>query len=235
MCAVVCCVVVFLFSSFARVALLLRFFFVFGCLLRCFRGSERTEYTLRDTPTMFSTTNDKLGLIASEPRGEPTVPSMIFIVLELGTQQESIPYAQFSSSESQWGCSTPAPVRIANDDDSNRIRNGGDFIEFLDAGTYILIAAAQVGSFEGRGIGDVHLWMRLDGENMAHSNTIHSIWNTDTGVLVCQTVIVLEAGDQVQVMFFTDPTQGKLGLVYTEPNDESAAPGIIFSAFKSYI
>ena len=184
---------------------------------------------------MFSSTNDKLGLIASTPRGEPTVPSMIFILVELRNQRESIPYAQFSSSESQWGCSTPKSVRIANNDDSKRIRNGGDFIEFLDAGTYFLMAAAQVGSFEGQGIGDVHLWMRLNGEDMANSNAIETIFKTDTAVLVSQTVVVLEAGDKVQVMFSTDATEGKLGFVFTEAGGEPAVPSIIFSAFKSFV
>ena len=184
---------------------------------------------------MFSSTDDKLGLIASTPTDEPTVPSMIFIIVELGTQQESIPYAQFSSSESQWGCSTPKPVLMANNDDSKRISNRIDFVEFLDSGTYILIAAAQVGSADRRGIGDVHLWMRLNGEDMANSNAIQTIYETDTSVLVIQTVVVLKAGDQVQVMFSTDPTEGQLGLVFTEAGKEPAVPSIIFSAFKSYV
>ena len=76
MCAVVCCVVVFLFSSFARVALLLRFFFVFGCLLRCFRGSERTEYTLRDTPTLATRMSKLASTTASSNTPLASIPSL---------------------------------------------------------------------------------------------------------------------------------------------------------------
>ena len=62
-----------------------------------------------------------------------------------------------------------------------------------------------------------------------------TIYKTDTSVLVIQTVVVLKAGDQVQVMFSTDPTEGQLGLVFTDAGKEPAVPSIIFSAFKSNV
>ena len=182
---------------------------------------------------MFSSTNINLGLIVSTPKKEPLVPSMIFSTFELGAEETSLPYAQFSSSISQWGCLTPKAVKIENNDGSNHIKNKNDIIEFKESGVYFLLAAAQVGSLKGKGIGDVHLWMRLNGQDVANSNTIQTIKYNDTSVLVSQGVAAIQAGDKLQVIFSTDVTKGTLGLVATQPLGEPLVPSIIFSAFKA--
>ena len=182
---------------------------------------------------MLSSTDSNLGLIASTPANEPAVPSMIFVLFELDGQRKSLPYAQFSSLVSQPGCLTARAVQLDNDDGSRRISFNNDIIQFQESGIYFLMAAAQVGNLSAQSIGDVHLWMRLNQEDMANSNTIQTIVNKDTGVLVCQTVVVLKAGDQLQLMFSTEVTTGVLGLVATKPPNEPWVPSMIFSAFKS--
>lgn len=182
---------------------------------------------------MFSSTDSNLGLIASTPANEPAVPSLILVLFELDGQQKSLPYAQFSSLVSQPGCLTARAVQLGNDDGSRRITFNNDIIRFQESGIYFLMGAAQVGSFSAQSVGDVHLWMRLNQEDMANSNTIQTIVNKDTAVLVCQTVVVLKAGDQLQLMFSTDVTTGTLGLVATKPPNEPWVPSMIFSAFKS--
>lgn len=103
---------------------------------------------------------------------------------------------------------------------------------YNEAGLYFAIASAQVGSDNEQGIGDVHLRMKLNGEDMANSSAIQTI-NGNTAVLICQTIAEIKIGDQLQIMFSTDVTKGKLGLVAPKPNDEPLVPSIIFSAFKS--
>lgn len=181
---------------------------------------------------IFSSSSTNLGLIASEPTDEPAVPSVIFVTFALDAHKKTVPYAQLSSSKSQWGCSTPKNVDLENNDGSEGIIRKDSFIEFRESGTYFIIAAAQVGSLDEQGIGDVHLWMRLNGEDMENSNTMQSITNSDTTVLISQTVVRLRSSDKLQVMFSTDTTTGKLGLVAFTPTNEPTIPSIIFSAFR---
>ncbi|CAF4264073.1 unnamed protein product, partial [Adineta steineri] len=147
---------------------------------------------------MFSTTNKELGVIVSRPKSEPRVPGMIFATFQLLNEEKPIPYAQLSSSQTQWGCVTPKIVKLDNNDGLQRIRNDNGILEFEESGTYFIMAAAQCGSDENDGIGDVHLWMKLNGKDIANSNTIQTV-NKDTAVLVCQTAMVIQAGDKLEM------------------------------------
>ena len=117
-------------------------------------------------------------------------------------------------------------------DGSQYVTNNNGTILFNASGTYFLMAAAQVGSDGGGGLGDVHLWFRLNGQDMNNSNTIQTV-NNDTAVLVCQTAVILQIGDQLQLIFSTDVTTGTLGIVATQPQNEPTVPSMIFSAFRS--
>ncbi|CAF4195242.1 unnamed protein product [Adineta steineri] len=181
---------------------------------------------------VFSTTNEDLGLIATAEKNEPFVTSVIVTVFELGTKENPVPYAQLSSSQSQWGCITPKKVDLSNNDGSHRIKNNGGIIEFEEPGTYFVMAAGQTGSYDGKGNGDVHLWLRLNGKDVADSNTIQTI-DGDTIVLVCQAVIKMEADDKLELMFSADVAKGKLGFVTSQPESKEKVPSMVFSAFKS--
>ena len=196
---------------------------------------SQTIVTLKANDTiklMFSTTDNRLGMIASTPINESATPGMIFSTFRLRSEGESLPYAQLSSSKSQWGCLTPQVIELDRNDGSQSITNNNDTILFNASGTYFLIAAAQVGSDGGGGLGDVHLWFRLNGQDMDNSNTIQTV-NNDTAVLICQTAVVLQTGDQLQLMLSTDVTTGTLGIVATVPQNEPTVPSMIFSAFRS--
>ncbi|CAF1354457.1 unnamed protein product [Adineta steineri] len=181
---------------------------------------------------MFSTTNKELGVIVSTPKKEPRVLSILFSTFQLLNEEKPIPYAQLSSSETQWGCITPKAVKLDNNDGLECIKNDNGILEFEESGTYFVMAAAQVGSDKEDGIGDVHLWMKLNGKDIANSNTIQTV-NRDTSVLVCQTAIKIKAGDKIEMAFSTDVTEGTAGLVASKPHKESAVPSIIVSVFKS--
>ncbi|CAF1114187.1 unnamed protein product [Adineta steineri] len=181
---------------------------------------------------VFSTTNEKLGFIATAPKNEPSVVSSVLTIFELGTKENPAPYAQLSSSQSQWGCITPKKVDLNNNDGLYRIKNNDGIIEFEESGTYFLMAVGQTGSFEGKGNGDVHLWLRLNGKDIKDSNTVQTV-DGDTIVLVCQAVIKMEAGDKLEIMFSADVAKGKLGFVTSQPGCEEKVPSMVFSAFKS--
>ncbi|CAF4124468.1 unnamed protein product [Adineta steineri] len=180
----------------------------------------------------FSTTNEDIGLIAAASKNEPFVLSLILTVFELGTKNNPVPYAQLSSSNSQWGCITPRKVELNTNDGSHLIKYDDGTIEFEEAGTYFVMGAGQVGSSDGKGKGDVHLWMRLNGKDMKDSNTIQTV-DCDTTVLVCQAVIKMEAGDKLELMYSADVAEGKLGFVTSQPESNEKVPSMVFSAFKS--
>ncbi|CAF4398178.1 unnamed protein product, partial [Adineta steineri] len=180
----------------------------------------------------FSTTNEDIGLIASAPKNEPFVTSLLLTIFELGTKENPVSYAQLSSSQSQWGCITPKKVDLSNNDGSHRIKNNDGIIEFEESGTYFMMAAGQTGSYDGKGTGDVHLWLRLNGKDVADSNTIQTV-EGDTIVLVCQAVIKIEAGDKLELMFSADVAKGKLGFVTSQPESKEKVPSMVFSALKS--
>ena len=180
----------------------------------------------------FSSSDKNLGLIASTPTNEPGVASLLFIAFRLDTTDSSIPYAQLSSLKSQYGCIEPSAVRLDSTDSVQRVINRNGIMEVLEAGTYFIIVAAQVGSQDGQGSGDVHLWLRINGRNVPNSNSIQTV-KGDTAVLVGQTVVVLQRGDHLHAVFSTDVGQGTLGLVATQPVGEPFVPSVIFSLFKS--
>ncbi|CAF0723008.1 unnamed protein product [Adineta steineri] len=181
---------------------------------------------------MLSTTNKELGVIVSKPKSEPGVVGMALSTFQLLNEEKPIPYAQLSSSQSQWGCITPKTVKLDSNDGLECIKNDNGILEFEESGTYFVMAAAQVGSDKEDGIGDVHLWMKLNGKDIANSNTIQTV-NRDTSVLVCQTAIKIKAGDKIEMVFSTDVSEGTVGLVATKPHKESAVPSMIVSVFKS--
>ncbi|CAF4216006.1 unnamed protein product, partial [Adineta steineri] len=181
---------------------------------------------------VFSTTNEDLGLIATAEKNEPFVASLIATVFELGTKENPVPYAQLSSSHSQWGCITPRKVELNNNDGSHRMKNNDGTIEIEESGTYYVMGSGQVGSSDGKGNGDVHLWIRLNGKDVADSNTVQTV-DGDTIVLVCQAVIKLEAGDKLELVFSADVAKGKLGFVTSQPESNEKVPSMVFSAFKS--
>ncbi|CAF1150363.1 unnamed protein product [Adineta steineri] len=159
---------------------------------------------------VFSSTNIKLGVIASQPKNEPTVPGIIVSTFRLRHQGDAISYAQLSSLTSQWGCKKSKGIEIDMDDGLQRIRNKNGIIKFRESGTYFVIAAAEVSSL----------------------NNIQSI-NKDTGVLVCQFAIEIKTGDKLQMLYSTDVAQGKIGLVATQPHNKPFVPSIIMSIYKS--
>ena len=141
-------------------------------------------------------------------------------------------FAQLSSSQNQIGGTTPKVVTLNQNDAVKGISNSKGVITFKEAGTYFVMAAAQVGSADGKGKGNVRLWMRQNGQDVKNSNTEQTIVPGFTAVLVCQGVEEIKAGDKLELVYSVSPAAESLGLIASKPSGEPVVPSMIFTAFK---
>jgi hypothetical protein len=161
-------------------------------------------------------------------------PGIIALVAALLVAAPSLAgsFAQLSSSETQIGGTTPKVVTLNQDDALKGITNSKGLVTFKEAGTYFMMAAAQVGSTDGNGKGTVRMWMRQNGQDVGNSNTEQTIAKGFTAVLVCQGVAEVKAGDKFEVAFSVSSGGEGLGLIVSKPKGEPVVPSMIFSAFK---
>jgi hypothetical protein len=161
-------------------------------------------------------------------------PGIVALVAALLVAAPSLAgaFAQLSSSETQIGGTTSKVVTLNQDDALKGITNSKGVVTFNEAGTYFVMAAAQVGSTEANGQGTVRMWMRQNGQDVGNSNTEQSIAAGFTAVLVCQGVAEIKAGDKLEMAFSVSSGGEGLGFIASKPKGEPVVPSVIFSAFK---
>jgi hypothetical protein len=111
-------------------------------------------------------------------------------------------------------------------------RNNADVIVNKD-GTYLIVAAGQVGKTSGNTTCNVDIWLRQNTQMVGNSNTRASV-NTvnDTIVLVSQAVLPLKANDTINTMMSVSQADQGCGLIDTAPATEPNIPAIIFSIVR---
>ncbi|CAF1052659.1 unnamed protein product [Didymodactylos carnosus] len=172
--------------------------------------------------------------MSEKPNQEPTEPSVSFTTLKVKNKV----WAKFISTISQipGASSTYLQSNVVQHDDntsginSQQITNKGGRITFQQSGTYMIIVNVQVGALTG--IGDLHLWFRLNGSDVSNSNVVRSLVNeNDVSILLNQLAIELESGDYIELVYST--TNSRLGIITLlqvgEPTPISAA-ALIFRA-----
>jgi hypothetical protein len=164
----------------------------------------------------------KLALAASRPRGEPVIPSMILSAFRTGTS-----FAQLSSLKTQLPGEAGKPLALEQNDALGGVVNENGLVTIREAGTYFAIAGGQAG---GKGTGTVRLWLRQNGKDVENSNTEQSVTAGSTAVLICQSVIELEAGDTIQLM--QSARGDSVGMVSTPRATAPAVPSVILSLFR---
>ena len=174
---------------------------------------------------MQSSAGAGLGMIASTPKGEPIVPSMILSIVKISDSA----YAQLSSTETQTGAGSGKVVALNSTDAAKNIENDHGTVTVKDAGFYFVVAAGQAGSPSG-GKGSARLWLRQNGKDVDNSNTEQSLPARYTAVLVCQGVGEVKAGDKLQLVQSARGTD--VGMVVTSPKGEPVVPSMIFSLLK---
>jgi hypothetical protein len=164
----------------------------------------------------------------------------VILIASLAFAQEGItPAAQLSHTKSiQPNVTEPVFVIMNSNDYINggithsNSRNSADVI-VNEEGSYLIVAAGQVGKTSGNATCNVDLWLRLNGEHVANSNTRASVpTNNDTIVLVSQAIMPLKPNDVVNTMMSVDATDQGCGLINTTPSVEPNIPAIIFSIVK---
>ena len=102
-----------------------------------------------------------------------------------------------------------------------------------EAGSYLIVAAGQVGKTSGSTTCNVDLWLSQNGEYVANSNTRAAVNAVnDTIVLVSQAIMPLKVNDNINTMMSVSATDQGCGLINTAPSNEPNIPAIIFSIIR---
>ena len=163
------------------------------------------------------------------------------LIAPLGFAQEAAftPAAQLSHTHSIQPNDTKPIYVIMNSNDyinggitHSSTRNPANVIVNED-GTYLIVAAGQVGKTSGNTTCNVDLWLSQNGEYVANSNTRASV-NTanDTIVLVSQAVLPLKATDIINTVMSVSASDQGCGLINTAPSAEPNIPSLIFSIVR---
>jgi hypothetical protein len=163
------------------------------------------------------------------------------LIAPLAFAQESAftPAAQLSHTKSiQPNVTTPVYVPMDSNDYINggithsTTRNSQDVI-VNQPGSYLIVAAGQVGKTSGSTTCNVDLWLGLNGEFVANSNTRASVnVVNDTIVLVSQSIMPLKANDTVNTVMSVSHAGQGCGLINISTPGEPNIPAIIFSMVR---
>jgi len=112
----------------------------------------------------------------------------------------TIEFAQIISTIDQRPDTTdPVPVFMDQNDAISGIEHSNEHpadIRIVESGTYVLIAAPQVGRKSGNGPSTVDFWLRKNGQDIANSNVRCTVTeDKDKDVVVNQTMSPFKAGD----------------------------------------
>jgi len=165
----------------------------------------------------------------------------VILIAPLAFAQEAAltPAAQLSQTQSiKPNVTKPVSITMNSNDYINGgithsgSRNSADVI-VNEAGSYLIVAAGQVGKSSGNTTCIVDLWLRQNGEHVANSNTRASV-NTanDTIVLVSQAIMPLKPNDIINTMMSVSAVDQGCGLIDTAPSGEPNIPAIIFSIVR---
>lgn len=129
----------------------------------------------------------------------------------------TIEFAQIISTIDQRPDTTdPVPVFMDQNDAISGIEHSNDHpadIQILESGTYVVIAAPQVGRKSGNGPSSVDFWLRRNQDDIANSNVRCTIRDDEhKDVVVNQTMMPFKSGDVLNVMMAVEKTGEGLGI-----------------------
>ncbi len=149
----------------------------------------------------------------------------------------AIEFAQIISTLDQRPDTTdPVPVFMDHNDAISGIDHSLDHpadIQITESGTYVVIAAPQVGRKLGNGPSSIDFWLRKNGEDIPNSNVRAVVGtNESKDVIVNQTMMPFRAGDVLNVMMAVEKTGEGLGVEAIQTPGRPLIPSIIFSMHK---
>lgn len=133
---------------------------------------------------------------------------------------------------------TTEPVRVFMDENDaiSGIRHSVEQptdIGIESSGTYVVIAAPQVGRTSGNRPSYVDFWLRKNGTDVPNSN-VRVVVRDDNhkDVIVNQTMMPFQAGDVLNVIMAVEKTGEGLGIEAIKTQGRPLIPSIIFSMHK---
>ena len=183
--------------------------------------------------------NEKVVTLGVFALGLAAMSGILIAPLAFAQQAEYTSSAQLSHSVSiQPNVTQPVYVPMNSNDYINGgishsdTRNPTDVIINQD-GTYLIVAAGQVGKTSGTTTCNVDLWLSQNSEYVVNSNTRASV-NTanDTIVLVSQAIMPLKANDTINTVMSVSAADQGCGLTNIAPPSAPNIPAIIFSIVR---
>jgi hypothetical protein len=183
--------------------------------------------------------NEKVVTLGVFALGLAAMSGILIAPLAFAQQAEYTSSAQLSHSVSiQPNVTQPVYVPMNSNDYINGgithsdTRNPTDVIINQD-GTYLIVAAGQVGKTSGTTTCNVDLWLSQNSEYVVNSNTRASV-NTanDTIVLVSQAIMPLKANDTINTVMSVSAADQGCGLINIAPPSAPNIPAIIFSIVR---
>ena len=149
----------------------------------------------------------------------------------------TIEFAQIISTIDQRpGTTDPVPVFMDQNDAIAGIEHSNERpadVVIQESGTYVVIAAPQVGRTSGGEASSIDFWLRRNGMDIANSNVRCRIQsNENKDVIVNQTMMSFNAGDVINVMMAVEKTGEGLGIEAIKTQGRPLIPSIIFSMHK---
>jgi hypothetical protein len=183
--------------------------------------------------------NEKVVTLGVFALGLAAMLGMLIAPLAFAQEPTFTPAAQLSHTISiQPNVTKPIYVPMNANDYINAgithssTRNPDDVIVNQD-GTYLIVAAGQVGKTSGSTTCNLDLWLSQNGEYVANSNTRASVNAVnDTIVLVSQAIMPLKATDIINTVMSVSVSDQGCGLINTALPTEPNIPAIIFSIVR---
>jgi len=149
----------------------------------------------------------------------------------------TIEFAQIISTLDQRPSTTePVPVFMDRNDALygivHSIERPAD-VRIVESGTYVVIAAPQIGRTSGNGQNSIDFWLRKNGQDIPNS-TVRAVVGGDhyKDVIVNQTMMPFQADDVINVMMAVEKTGEGLGIEAIRTRGRPLIPSIIFSMHK---
>jgi len=183
--------------------------------------------------------NEKVVTLGVFALGLAATSGILIAPLAFAQQPGFTPAAQLSHTISiQPNVTKPVYVIMNSNDYINggithsSTRNPADVVINQD-GTYLVVAAAQVGKTSGSTTCNVDLWLSQNGAYVANSNTRASVnVVNDTIVLVSQAIMPLKVTDTINTVMSVSAADQGCGLINTAASTEPNIPAIIFSIVR---
>lgn len=143
-----------------------------------------------------------------------------------------IEYTQLTSLQSQPASNAVNLASLETVDGIQNIGSALNKITVKDSGYYFVIAAGQVGAVTSTSAGGtVDLWFVKNGTALPNTGSRASVSSQLTSVIVCQTIVPLNAGDSISVGFgASNPAFGLVAI--PSANGRPAITSMTFTIYR---